>query len=90
MDSSTLNNYGNFLCVLGRLSEAEKAFSKAAENPLYDAPEIAMTNAGQCLYQNEEIERAEKYYRSALQLNPQVPQASQTVGSSESIPLSKQ
>ena len=75
VDSSTLNNYGNFLCMLGRLSEAEKAFSKAAENPLYDAPEIAMTNAGQCLYQNEEIESAEKYYRLALQLNPRVSQA---------------
>ena len=75
VDSSTLNNYGNFLCMLGRLSEAEKAFLKAAENPLYDAPEIAMTNAGQCLYQNEEIESAEKYYRLALQLNPRVSQA---------------
>ena len=54
---------------------AEKSFSKAAENPLYDAPEIAMTNAGQCLYRNEEIESAEKYYRLALQLNPRVSQA---------------
>ena len=75
VDSSTLNNYGNFLCKLGRLSEAENAFLKAAENPLYDAPEIAITNAGQCLYQNKKIEDAEKYYRQALQLNPQIPQA---------------
>ena len=47
VDSSTLNNYGNFLCKLGRLSEAENAFLKAAENPLYDDPEIAITNVGQ-------------------------------------------
>jgi len=75
VDSSTLNNYGNFLCKLGRLSEAEGAFIKAAKNPLYDAPEIAITNAGQCLYQNKKIGSAEKYFRQALQLNPQIPQA---------------
>ena len=75
VDSSTLNNYGNFLCKLGRLPEAENAFLKAAENPLYDDPEIAITNAGQCLYQNKKIEDAEKYYRQALQLTPRIPQA---------------
>ena len=75
VDSSTLNNYGNFLCKLGRLSEAEDAFLKAAKNPLYDDPEIAITNAGQCLYQNKKTESAEKYYRQALQLNPRIPQA---------------
>ena len=75
VDSSTLNNYGNFLCKQGRLEEAERSFLRAAENPLYEAPEIAITNAGQCLYVNNQIENSKKYYRQALQLNPRIPQA---------------
>ena len=75
VDSSTLNNYGNFLCKQGRLEQAERSFLRAAENPLYEAPEIAMTNAGQCLYVNNQIENSKKYFRQALQLNPRIPQA---------------
>ena len=75
VDSSTLNNYGNFLCKQGRLEQAERSFLRAAENPLYEAPEIAITNAGQCLYANNQIENSKKYFRQALQLNPRIPQA---------------
>jgi type IV pilus assembly protein PilF len=74
-DSSTLNNYGNFLCQQDRIDEAEKTFIRAAENPLYDTPEIAITNAGLCLYNNNKKEAAEEYFQQALQLNPRVPQA---------------
>jgi type IV pilus assembly protein PilF len=74
-DSSTLNNYSNFLCLQNRIEEAEKTFLKAAANPLYDSPEIAITNAGLCLSNNQRISDAEKYFRQALQLNPRVPQA---------------
>ena len=75
VDSSTLNNYGNFLCKQGRLEQAERSFLRAAENPLYESPEIAITNAGQCLYVNNQIENSKKYFRQALQLNPRIPQA---------------
>ena len=75
VDSSTLNNYGNFLCKQGRLEQAERSFLRAAENPLYEAPEIAITNVGQCLYVNNQIENSKKYFRQALQLNPRIPQA---------------
>ncbi len=74
-DSSTLNNYGNYLCQQNRLEEAEKTFLKAAANPLYESPEIAITNAGLCLSNNQRENDAEKYFRQALQLNPRVPQA---------------
>ena len=74
-DSSTLNNYANYLCQQNRLDEAEKTFLKAAANPLYESPEIAITNAGICLSNNQRDDDAEKYYRQALQLNPRVPQA---------------
>lgn len=74
-DSSTLNNYGSFLCAQKRLTDAENAFKRAAANPLYETPEIAITNAGLCLYGNQKTVEAEKYFRQALQLNPRVPQA---------------
>tara|TARA_B100001142_G_scaffold254900_1_gene256006 strand:- start:536 stop:1312 length:777 start_codon:yes stop_codon:yes gene_type:complete len=74
-DSSTLNNYSNFLCQQNRIEEAEKKFLKAASNPLYDSPEIAITNAGLCLSKNQRERDAEKYFRQALELNPRVPQA---------------
>ena len=74
-DSSTLNNYGSFLCHQDRLEEAEKTFLKAAANPLYQTPEIAITNAGLCLYNNQKKDRAKEYFQQALQMNPQVPQA---------------
>ncbi len=74
-DSSTLNNYGSFLCQQNRLEEAEATFIAATANPLYDAPEIAITNAGICLHNNQQEAAAEKYFRQALQLNPQIPQA---------------
>jgi len=74
-DSSTLNNYGNFLCQQGRIEEAENTFLRAVKNPLYKSPEIAITNAGLCLYNNQKTNSAEKYFRQALQLNPRVPHA---------------
>ncbi|MEM6998680.1 MAG: type IV pilus biogenesis/stability protein PilW [Pseudomonadota bacterium] len=71
-DSSTLNNYGNFLCQQDRIEEAEQTFLKAASNPLYETPEIAITNIGICLYSKQRKEEAKDYFAQALQLNPQV------------------
>ena len=71
-DSSTLNNYGQFLCQQKRLQEAEDTFLKAADNPLYETPEIAIANAGICAYNNEQPDKAEDYFRQALQINPQI------------------
>ena len=72
-DSAARNNYGRFLCAAGRPAEAQ--FLQAAENPLYDSPAIAYTNAGLCLYRNGNSDRAETYLRRALEINPKVPAA---------------
>ena len=72
-DSSTLNNYGNYLCQQNRLEEAENTFLKAAANPLYESPEIAITNAGLCLSITSEKEDAEKYYRAGITVKPACP-----------------
>ena len=71
-DSSTMNNYGSFLCGQQRIDDAEAIFVKAASNPLYETPEIAITNAGLCLYNEGRIDEAENYFRRALELNPRV------------------
>lgn len=74
-DSETLNNYGRFLCQTGRPQEAEEAFLKAVNNPLYDSPETALTNAGVCTFNNGDKEKGEAYLRRALQMNARVPLA---------------
>ena len=67
-DSSTYNNYGLFLCNGKRYEEAEEAFLNAANNPLYDSPEIALTNAGICSMNNN-MDAAENYFLQALKKN---------------------
>ncbi len=74
-EASTLNNYGQFLCSIKRLEEAEEAFIKAANNPLYETPEIANTNAGTCAMLNGKTAEAETHFRTALRQNPRVPAA---------------
>ncbi len=71
-DSSSLNNYGLFLCQNQRFDEAEEYFIKAANNPLYSTPEIAITNAGTCALSDEQFDKAENYFREALKRNPWV------------------
>ena len=67
-DSSVFNNYGLFLCSNERREEALQAFSTAANNPLYDSPEIAYTNAGLCVLKENPVD-AENYFREALSTN---------------------
>ena len=74
-DSDTMNNYGRFLCQVGRSGEAEATFLKAAENPLYATPEIAITNAGTCAVKDKRPADAENYFRQALAMNQEIPTA---------------
>lgn len=69
-DSSTYNNYGLFLCNKQRIDEAETLFLNAANNPFYDSPEIALTNAGVCVYKTKP-EASESYFKEALSKNAQ-------------------
>jgi type IV pilus assembly protein PilF len=69
-DSRAHNNYGTFLCNAGRLAEAQAQFDLAVENPLYDQPETALANAGVCALKAQDPEKAETYFRAALDKNP--------------------
>lgn len=70
-DSETRNNYASFLCRLDRLEEADVQFNKALENPLYRRPESALTNAGVCALKVPNQDEAERYFRRALEHNPE-------------------
>lgn len=75
-DPFTLNNFGVFLCGQGEFKEAEKYFQKAAHTKDYASPEDAWANAGVCIRNDpKNADRAEEYFRQALQLNPRHPNA---------------
>lgn len=65
-NSQAANNYGAFLCRNGRELEAEKYFMRAVDNPLYNTPEFAYTNAAICLIKVGRKESAKEYLRKAL------------------------
>jgi len=69
-DARARNNYGFLLCNEGRVEEAEKQFLLAARNPLYKTPAVAYTNAGLCLLKIDQREKAQRYFRVALQSRP--------------------
>ncbi|MCW8845380.1 MAG: type IV pilus biogenesis/stability protein PilW [Gammaproteobacteria bacterium] len=63
------NAYAVFLCKQGSVSEALKAFDKAAMVPLYRTPEVAYTNAGVCARGAGRLNDADTYFRKALAVN---------------------
>lgn len=68
--SEAQNNFGVFLCQQGRYEDAEVRFLKAVENPLYNSKAMALENAGLCINRVPDPEKAESYFREALQLQP--------------------
>lgn len=65
-NSQANNNYGAFLCKNGRELESEEYFLAALDNPLYNTPEYAYTNAAICLLQISRVEPAIEYLRQAI------------------------
>ena len=68
---AALNAYGLFLCERKDFDEADNYFRRALNNPLYSTPWIASHNAGSCAEMSGDLERADRDYRTALQVNPQ-------------------
>jgi len=65
-NSQAANNYGTFLCRHGRELESEKYFLRALDNPLYNTPEYAYTNAAVCLMKVKQNKPAREYLGKAL------------------------
>lgn len=79
--SETHNNYGTFLCSRGRFDESIREFLTAVKNPLYPTPELAYLNAGTCALKNNDGKNAEVYLTKALQVQPNLRQASYQMAS---------
>lgn len=69
------NAYGAFLCSDGDPETAQREFAIAASDPYYETPEFALDNAGLCMLDVGDLERAETYLRAALRRNPRFPVA---------------
>ncbi len=67
------NNYGTFLCQTGRFAPAMAQFETALKNPKYTSPVKAMANAGGCAMKMKQYDVAERYFTSALRLDPDFP-----------------
>ena len=64
------NAYAVFLCRQQRFDEAVKQFDKAVKIPDNDTRFVMYTNAGACMTQKPDFEKAEVYFREALQARP--------------------
>jgi type IV pilus assembly protein PilF len=73
---ATNNNYGLYLCKLGRFAEAQKRFDIAKADGFYDARDLVFLNSGTCiLLAKGPIDAAESDFRQAVELNPKNGQA---------------
>jgi type IV pilus assembly protein PilF len=64
------NNYGWFLCRTGKQEQALPYFEKAASDPLYQTPARPLHNAGICMRQLGDEEKALAYLHRAFQIEP--------------------
>lgn len=64
------NNYGAFLCKLGRYGESETYFARAVADPFYKTPVVALTNSGTCAIKGGKLDVAERDLRAALDREP--------------------
>ncbi len=74
-DPAVANSYAVFLCRQHRWVDAEPYFKRAASNPRYATPAVALANAGTCARGAGKPDRAEAYYRAALEKDPKNPDA---------------
>lgn len=66
-----LNNYGTFLCRLGKYKQAEGYFLNAVKDVHYINSAGAYENAGLCLAAIPDYSRARTYFTKALKHDPQ-------------------
>lgn len=64
------NNYGAFLCKIGRFDDASTYFVRAITDPFYKTPVVALTNSGTCAIKGGKLDVAEKDLRLALDREP--------------------
>ncbi len=74
-DGDVNNNYGAFLCRIGKGKGAEQYFLKAVKDLFYRTPEIAYSNAGYCALEQGDLDKADAFLRQSLGYNDKLPSA---------------
>jgi type IV pilus assembly protein PilF len=67
------NNYGQFLCQVGRYELGMAQLETALNNPRYQSPVLAKVNAGTCATKMKNYDLAERYLMDALRYEPDMP-----------------
>jgi len=73
-DPEIANNYGWFLCQNNRAEEAIPQFERALRNRMYQTPDRAYLNAGQCLMRMGKLAEAREYLDQAFRHTGGAPQ----------------
>lgn len=68
-DPEVNNNYGWYLCDIGKERQSIAYFLNALKSPLYETPERAYANAGTCALKAGDLEGAQGYLLQALQMS---------------------
>jgi type IV pilus assembly protein PilF len=74
-DGDINNNYGAFLCSIGKGKGADQYFLKAVKDPFYKTPEVAYLNAGNCALSEGDLDKADVFLRQSLGYNDRMPSA---------------
>lgn len=68
-DPEVNNNFGWYLCESGRERQSITYFLNALKSPLYETPERAYGNAGNCALKAGDLDGAQGYLLKALQMS---------------------
>ncbi|MDT8441876.1 MAG: tetratricopeptide repeat protein [Desulfuromonadales bacterium] len=79
-DPTHHNNLGALYLNMERFDDAARQFQTAADNLLFDRPEIALTGLGLARFQLGDYPAAERAYQKALRLAPRYVQSSFRLG----------
>lgn len=79
-DPKYYNNIASLYLSMKRYDDAIKAFRKAADNLLFDRPEVAWTGIGMANYEKQDYAAAQSAYLKALELNSRYYPASYRLG----------
>ena len=67
------NNYGQFLCQVGRPALGLAQLDIALKNPTYQSPVLALVNSGNCALKMKNYELAERFLMDASRYEPDLP-----------------
>ncbi|APV50476.1 type IV pilus biogenesis/stability protein PilW [Betaproteobacteria bacterium GR16-43] len=69
-NAEVMNNYGWFLCTRNEAARGIDLLTRAANDPLYPTPEKSYLSAGLCMRRASNLAEAERYFRRAISLRP--------------------